>query len=268
MEGKMNYKEKIATSQFEKLSNFRDIGGLETSEGTKMKSGILFRSEALSKITDKDHALLQKYNIKVICDLRTPKECIKKPSPIFLKQGIHIINIPLHQQETHDINRKQLVNFLFSKSGGANFEEFSRSYYHHMAFDRTAQIKEILTILSHEANLPALIHCTAGKDRTGYVSALIQLIVGVPYETVADEYLMTNHFYESKMEKLIKVMKWITLFQVPPERIKSIFMAQGNILDEVHENILKKYGSIEMYLCEACGIENDVIKKLKNLLLE
>lgn len=264
----MNHHRKVATPQFEKLFNFRDIGGLKTDEGTLMKSGVLFRSDELSRVTDHDSALLQKFNIKVICDLRTPKECNKKPSPLSLTQGINLINIPLHDQETHDISRKQLVNFLFSKSGDVAFEKFSKNYYHHIAFDRTSQIKEIITALSQEDHLPALIHCTAGKDRTGCISALIQLLVGIPYETVAHEYLMTNRFYESRMEKLIKVMKWITLFQVSPERMKFIFQAQRAVLNEVHDNIIRKYGSIETYLCEACEIEQSIILKLKNLLLE
>src|SRR5690606_32755446 len=125
---------------------------------------------------------------------------------------------------------------------------FRKNYYHHIAFDRTTQIKEIITTLSHEEHLPALIHCTAGKDRTGYIAALIQLLVGIPYETVVEEYLMTNRFYESRMEKLIKMIKWITLFQVSPERMKLILMAQRVDLDEVHDNIIRNYGSIEAYL--------------------
>lgn len=271
MEGKMNHYGKEVTTNFEKLSNFRDIGRLKTTRGNFMKSGVLFRSDELSRATNHDIDLLQKYNIKVICDLRTPRECNKKPSPVLLSQGIKMINIPLHDQETHDISRKQLVNYIFSKSGGEEFEKFSKNYYHHIAFDRTTQIKEIVTILSHECNYPTLIHCTAGKDRTGYIAALIQLLVGIPYETVAQEYLMTNHFYETRMEKVIKVikvMKWITLFQISPERVKYIFMAQRAVLEEVHDTIIRKYGSIEDYLCEACEVERNIILKLKNLLLE
>lgn len=264
----MNHNDKVIIQQFEKLSNFRDIGGWKTNEGNLMKSGVLFRSDELSRITVNDRALLQKFNIKVICDLRTPKEYNKKPAPLPLIKGINIFNIPLHNQETHTINRKQLLKFFFAKSGGVEFREFSRSYYHHIAFDRTSQIKEIITVLSHESNLPALIHCTAGKDRTGYISALIQLLVGIPYETVVQEYLMTNHFYETRMEKLIKVMKWLTLFQVPPGRMKLILTAQRKDLDEVHDSIIRKYGSIETYLCEICEIEQNIILKLKNLLLE
>jgi protein-tyrosine phosphatase len=268
MEVKMNQNGKLVTQQIEKLSNFRDIGGLKTSDGNFMKSGVLFRSDELSRVTDKDISILQTLNIKVICDLRTPNECNKKQAPLLLKQGINTINIPFHDQETHNINWKQLTKFLFSKSGATEFKEFSRSYYQHLAFERTSQIKEIITSLSYERNLPALVHCTAGKDRTGYISALIQLLVGIPYETVILEYLMTNRFYESRMEKLIKVMKWITLFQVSTERIKLILMADREVLDGVYDNIIRRYGSVETYLCEACEINQTMILKLKNMLLE
>ena len=113
-----------------------------------------------------------------------------------------------------------------------------------------------------------MIHCTAGRDRTGYISALIQLLVGVPYELVVEDYLLTNQFYESRLQKFIKIMRWLTFFQVLPERMKLILMAQREVLDEVYDNIIQKHGSIESYLCDACKIDHSVLQRLKNLLLE
>lgn len=85
MEVKINQNGKLVIQQIEKLSNFRDIGGWKTSDGNFMKSGVLFRSDELSRVTDKDISILQTLNIKVICDLRTPNECIKKQAPLLLK---------------------------------------------------------------------------------------------------------------------------------------------------------------------------------------
>ncbi len=261
----MNTYTKVVTPPFEKLSNFRDIGGLKTKEGTFMKSGVLFRSDELSKMTTQDCALLHDLNIKVICDLRTSKEYHKKSPPHSVIKAMKRLHIPLH---THDINRKKLLSFLFSKTGEADFEQFRTNYYHHIAFESTAQIKEIITILSHEENQPALIHCRAGKDRTGFIAAIIQLLVGVPYESVAQEYLKTNQFYESHMNKLIKVMRWVTLFRVSRERMKFMLMAHQTDLDKVYEAIIHHYGSVEDYLCKGCGIEPNIITKLKHQLLK
>ena len=83
----MHLHRRISPHKFDKLSNFRDIGGLKTRDGNTIKLGVLFRSDELSKLTDKDIEMLQALNIKLICDLRTPKEMNKKNSPISLKKG-------------------------------------------------------------------------------------------------------------------------------------------------------------------------------------
>ncbi|SFJ14743.1 tyrosine-protein phosphatase [Thermoflavimicrobium dichotomicum] len=264
----MNTVERDVAKQFDGLSNFRDIGGLMTHDGRTMKSGVLFRSDELSRLTSNDLEKLKQFNIKVICDLRTPKECKSKPARIPHNEGIRIVNVPIHHHETQEVSRLKLFGFLFGKSGGDDFDHFNREYYRRMAFECTAPINEIITLISEEKNLPALIHCNAGRDRTGYISALIQLLVGVPYETVLDDYLLTNRFYEQRLNKFIRYMRWMTLFQVSPDRMKHILQARREFLDEVIDEILKKYGSIEGYLIEACGIDQSCIRNLQQLLLE
>ena len=252
---------------FEKLSNFRDVGGLKTQDGHTLKTGVLFRSDELSKLTDADVAKLQEFNIKLICDLRSPQESQKKQPRVAPNSSIQVVNIPLHEQATQDGSRKKLLSFLFGKTGGDQFREFSRGYYQHIAFDQTARIREVITLLSKDENLPALIHCTAGKDRTGFLSAVIQLLVGVPYESVMEDYLRTNDYFGPRLEKVIKVMRVMTLFQVSPDRMRLILMAHPEFLEEVHANIVKQFGSIETYLCEACEIDPNTLQKLKNQLL-
>jgi protein-tyrosine phosphatase len=254
--------------KFEKLYNFRDIGGLKTEDGNIMKSGLLFRSDELSRMTEKDIEVFSRLQIKVICDLRDPNERQSKPSPFSIKERMEIVHIPLHDHETKDASHRKLFGFLFGKNGGDDFKAFNRGYYHHMAFERCSKVKEIITLLSQQDNLPALIHCTAGKDRTGYISALIQLLVGVPYETVVEDYLMTNSYYEPRLIKFIKLMRWLTLFQVSPERMKLILMADREALDAVYDHVIRKYGLIEAYLCQACEIEQSTIMRIKNLLLQ
>lgn len=249
--------------QFDKMYNFRDIGGFRTEEGSLMKSGILFRSDHLSKLSEKDQKRIQELEVKVVCDLRTQKECNSKPSRI--PDHIQIVNVPI---ETQDANRKLLFGFLFRKTGEEEFNRFIRDYYSRITFDKTRQINEVLSVLANKDNLPAIIHCTAGKDRTGIISAFIQLAVGVPYEKVVENYLLTNKYYENRLNQSIKVMRWMTLFRVTPERMKMILEAKPEYLDEVYKDIQKQYGSIHAYLTDACQIDKQVIYRLKNLLLE
>jgi len=101
-----------------------------------------------------------------------------------------------------------------------------KEMYEHMAFGCHKEIREILIFLSNETNIPALIHCTGGKDRTGFVSAIIQLLVGVPYESVINDYLVSNQLIATRMKKVETFIRWMSLFQVSSERIKPILEVQ------------------------------------------
>ncbi len=190
---------------FQRLSNFRDVGGLKTADGRTFRAGVLFRSDELSCLNAGDLVKLQGLGIELICDLRSPGESQKR-RPSLPDESIRVVNVPIHEQATQDGSRRKLLGFLFGRTGGDRFRGFSRDYYHHIAFGQTARFREVITLLSEEQNLPALIHCTAGKDRTGFLAALIQLLVGVPYEMVMEDYLRTNDYFGPRLEKFIKVM--------------------------------------------------------------
>jgi protein-tyrosine phosphatase len=252
---------------FDGLSNFRDIGGVRTADGHTLKPGVLFRSDELSRMTERDLAKLEELDIKLICDLRSLQERQRKQPRTAPSKAIQIVNIPLHDQATQDGSRKKLLGFLFGKTGGDRFREFSREYYRHIAFEQTARIREVITLLSNEQHLPAVIHCNAGKDRTGFLAAIIQLLAGVPYDVVMEDYLRTNHHFERRLERFIKVMRVATLFRVSQERMRLILMTHPEFLDEVYGSIIKRHGSIEEYLCEACEISRDTLQRLRKLLL-
>lgn len=237
-------------------------------DGSRMKTGVLFRSGALSKLTKNDIKQFEQLDIKLVCDLRTQDEYKAKPAKLSENTKVNIVNVPLHQYETQDGNRMKLLRFLFGKQGEAEFDEFIRGYYYRIAFERTSQVNEILQLIAEEKNLPAVIHCTAGKDRTGIISAIIQLLVGVPYEKVEENYLLTNQFYAHRLEKMSRIMGWLSLFRVSPERVKYIMEAKPEHLNEVYEGISKEYHSIEEYLRKACQIDKQVVEKLKMQLLE
>lgn len=255
-----------AVKQFDGLYNFRDLGGLQTEDGRTMKSGVLFRSDELSRLTSSDLEKLQKLDLQLICDLRTPNERKSKPDRIPQNQGIRIVHVPINHG-SQDFSRLQFFKFLAGKSSGLDFEKLIKDFYQKMAFERTGQINEIITLLADNRNWPALIHCTGGKDRTGYISALIQLLVGVPYQKVLDDYLFSNDLIQPRMKKIERYIRWMSLFQVSPERIKPLLEVRREYLDEIHTDILKKYGSIEEYLGQACGIDQSALRNLKELLL-
>lgn len=255
-------------SPFEKLSNFRDIGGLNTLTGRVMKAGLVYRSDELSRLTVGDVARLRGYGIRLICDLRSPKEVRRQPARRLSGEAVRVVNIPLLDPVTHEVSRKALLGFLIGADGADRFHEFSRNYYHHLAFEQTSRVGEVIRLLAEEENLPALIHCSAGKDRTGFVAALIQLLAGVPYEQAREEYLKTNDYFRPRVDRFIQVMRVFTLRQISTERMRLVMMAHGEHLDRVHGGILSRYGSMEGYLRDACGVDAAALRRFQARLLE
>jgi protein-tyrosine phosphatase len=232
-----------------------------------MKAGLLFRSAELSGLSGEDLRELRRLNVRLICDLRTPRERRINRSRIPLDSGIRIVNVALHPH-TGDFPRLRLFRFLFSHSGRAAFQKFIREYYRTFAFERTERIKEVMTLLADEENLPALIHCKAGRDRTGFIAALLQLLAGVPRAAVLEEYLLTNRYYEPNIDQSTRYVRWLSLFRVPAAQVREIMQARSDYLEEVLDELCRRYGSVEGYLRQACGLEHEQIENLRLMLLE
>jgi len=246
--------------------NFRDIGGLAGENGKIINQGLIFRSDELSKLTEKDHAVFEKLRIKTVCDLRTLNERKALLDKLPPNCGINFVNIPLSDQN-RNVNYFQFFFHLTFHGKGINFEQFIKDHYFSNAFNRTEQIKSIFQLVANRKNLPAVIHCTVGKDRTGLLSALIQLLCGVAYKDVMDDYLLTNEYTKVRIEKMIKFIRRMSFFQISAKRLEPLLQARYEYLDDILTKILNKYGSVQAYLTEACNISDETLAELKSILL-
>lgn len=260
----MNYNRLI---KFDKVCNFRDMGGFKTEDGRTMKTGILFRSDELSKLSFSDQKILRKLSLKLICDLRTPGERKRKIDNIPKKYGIRQINIPIYPHR-EDFSRQKFIHYLNQKSDGRDFENLIKEYYRRFAFEQMAKLNELVTLLSCENNLPALIHCSVGKDRTGLISALIQLLAGVSRSMVMEDYLISNSFIEERTKTMIRFIRFISLFRLSSAQLKPMMEVRSRYLDDILDEIFTTYHTIDEYFEKGCGINPLSIQKLRNLILE
>jgi protein-tyrosine phosphatase len=252
--------------KFDKACNFREIGGLDTSDGKRMKSGILYRSDELSQLTPNDRKIFRGLNIKMVIDLRGVKERKKKIDNIPADLNIPVMNIPIDHRN-QDLKQMQFFLFLIQKSKEFDFDKYMKEHYFGTAFECTAQIKDILTLLSDEKNLPALIHCTVGKDRTGFMAAILQLLAGVPRQIVIEEYLVTNKYISTRINQIIRMVRIMSFFRASIEQIQPMLEVRPDYLNNVLDEIYNKYGSVENYLLTACGVDLEIQQKLKNLMM-
>jgi protein-tyrosine phosphatase len=252
---------------FEKLYNFRDIGNLHTEDGRRLKACVLYRSDDISRLSKTDLFMLQEIGLKLICDLRTVNERKSKMYQIPGNWGTGVKHIPIYHG-SQDLSHQEFFRLLVGKSKEINFEEMIYEFYQCMVHERKVEIKEVITSVANNENVPALIHCTGGKDRTGFLSALIQMYLGVPYETVIDQYLLSNVLVGPRMKKIERFIRLMSMYRISSDRIKPLLIVDRAYLDNALKSIFKQYNSVESYLIIGCGIDDSSLLNLKKMMIE
>ncbi|MCU0496073.1 MAG: tyrosine-protein phosphatase [Anaerolineae bacterium] len=241
--------------------NFRDIGGYPTADGRKVKRGQIFRSGTLIALTDHDWATLARFEIKLVCDFRSPEEVIEEPEK--LPAGIDYWHAPL-QTPHNTINRLRMVLFQPDR-----LSDFLLQTYTEIMLDQNPQLLgNLITRLSDQANLPTLIHCTAGKDRTGMAIALVLLALGVSEDIVIADYTLSNRNYSDYQRYVKKVLKRLAWFGVTANDLYSLLIADAKVMRAALDYLKAKYGSVERYLTDDAGVQPEAIERLKAHLLE
>lgn len=239
-------------------SNFRDLGGYTTKDGHHVKWDKVFRSADISRLTDDDLSVLKNKHIDYVVDLRGTDE--SKKAPDHLNPKIDYILCPAGSDASLNDWMKTVATM---KSGG---DSMMKAYYVKTEFlaDRYKPFFEKLIGLPDDEAL--LLHCTAGKDRTGIGSALLLYTLGVPYETIVSDYLATNYYRRSDNEKMINSM--VQYMHINEGVARDLSSAKKEYLDETFNAIKLKYGSVDNFLKGPMGLDDKKINILKNKFLE
>jgi len=174
----------VAQYRFSGIENFRDFGGVPCSGG-RLPTGRLFRSAHLGGALESDLATLEALGIVAIIDLRRPSERMRHPTPSLFREKI---------VASDDGDRAEAPHLEFLQQGDtsdAAVERFLLNYYRTAPFE-PRHIDLFSKAFSMLGKGPILIHCTAGKDRTGLLAAFIQIAAGVHHDDVMADFLETN----------------------------------------------------------------------------
>jgi len=253
----------------EKIHNFRDFGGYKTKNRLMIKKGLLYRSGSLANASDNDLKKLSALGINTIIDLRTKKERNNNPDRIPRNSNINSIHIPI-KVTMHDESAFfwQLLSLLFGKARNIDYGEAMKQVYQEYVTDFGPEFSEIVKLVSENSNLPILIHCAGGKDRTGFACSLIQLIVGVPVETVMYDYLKSNEYLNEAKDEFRNRLKKFSFFGVSIEKFIPIFEARREYLEAAFNQISSDFGSVDNYVQDGLSFSNEDRLRLKDLLLE
>ena len=221
-----------------------------------MKKGMLFRSDNLYHLNPKEKALLRENNIKVIIDLRNKDE-VEHLRDTNIK-AITFVNNPL-LPEAKEGEESPLKTITIKHM---TLPDMKEAYKEIVMKNRKQAWTNIFNILLNDNNGAVLFHCSAGKDRTGVLSAVILTALGIDKETIYEDYLLTNEkpLYYKKLAK-----------EMDPESREiflDYFQAKKEYLDAAFEQIDKEYGSFDNFLLECCSIDENKLSILKDKYLK
>jgi protein-tyrosine phosphatase len=240
--------------------NLRDFGGFRTLSGSTMKSGMLFRSGNLEKLRAGNRRLIAGLHLQTIVDFRSMTEQEKSPGTF---PGSRKVSLPCNIDQ---LTRDRLRPLLLRRYADNEIVEAIDSVYKEMVDLMVEPIGELIRIILNPENCPVLIHCRAGKDRTGFAAAVIQWAMDVDPGIVMREYLKSNEFISPKISKALKRLRLFTLGLFPKGNLQAAFEVRAQYLETSRSVIENKYGGLEGYL-SAGGIVRKDLETLKERLL-
>ncbi|GAB3671823.1 hypothetical protein GCM10027589_41060 [Actinocorallia lasiicapitis] len=249
----------------EKAPNARDLGGYRTRGGRKVRSGLALRAESLSRLTDADLAVLTELDVRTVIDFRGPGEVRfsgvdrlpagveHRELPIFAADhDIYVTLAPLLTTDDKELQRRVLGD------GGA--EKIMTEMYRWFVSDPLPRAAFATTFRLLTQGEPVLFHCTAGKDRTGWMAAIVLTALDVPVETVYNDYLLTNY----RQAPLIDLFKGPDS-KIDPALVEPLLDVRQVYLDAAFEQVDREYGSFEAFVKDGLGCD---LSALRAALLE
>lgn len=229
--------------------NFRDLGGYRAANGLRVREGLLYRSEHLGSLSDADVAKVRELGIGLVCDIRSEHErrCTPNRLPTDSIPTWHL-DVSVDLRAGHAAVAQSLIGNPTEQGAMesmlVSYRLFPRAFEKHLA----RLFEHLLT----DTSAPLVFHCTAGKDRTGFVSAMLLLALGVSHEDVLEDYLLTRQYWfgeraEASLSAAISDM----IGQPSPAVVRALTIVSPDYLDAAYNAITADYGSIEQYLMRA-----------------
>lgn len=246
--------------------NFRDIGGLRTHDGRRVQKGLLYRSDALSRLASSDQEAIAGLGLKTVVDLRTESERKSAPDRLGDDRRIRVVHHPMRDPAVPESRWRMMIE-LIVRGRDIDMGALLQRQYVAFAFDCGAALGAVVRLVAERAHLPLLIHCTAGKDRTGLVAAVILRMLGVSMDDVLDDHIATNELLRPAFPHFEKTLRRMSMGRLTPEQIRPLLEARAEDLEHVFRTIDERHGSIEGWLEQVCGIGAETTERIRQVLL-
>lgn len=245
---------------FKKTTNFRDIGGISTLDGKTIKWGKIYRSDNLSNLKNKEFSRFDALQIKTVIDLRTKAEIAEKKDNLPLNTNYISVPIVSDQGDLMGQMKGKVLRGEVSEDESKNLME---AFYIKCLTDNIPLLQDVITKITTSEE-PILYHCTAGKDRTGIVTAILFSILNVDRETIVNEYLLSNYYRSSKIKSTVKKAKLLKVIKpkLNTKVIVNFMSVDKEYINAVFEIIDSNYGGMDQFIEKELKIDPLQRKKI------
>jgi protein-tyrosine phosphatase len=221
----------------EGASNFRDIGGYRTNDGRVVRWRRIFRSNHLGHLTPADIAIVRAVGLKAAFDFRGHEE--RRAAACGLEE-VAVHSLPIEPTVVATLRARLATGSL----SAADAREIMRQSYRNYVRHSTSSFRALFAHLLRDP-APLVMHCTAGKDRTGFACALLMQALGVPGDVIVEDYLLTNRFYRRDPA---------SGSDLPEDVSQAIGSVEPSYLAAAFEAINADFGDLATYLKAGLGL--------------
>jgi protein-tyrosine phosphatase len=249
--------------------NLRDIGGYPTRDGDRVRTGVVYRSSALHQLAGDDAAAFARLGIRTVYDLRSDPE--RQAQAEQLPPGTNYVVADViggavrggFAQLTEMLTDPALARDLLGDGRGISmwtelYRDFVRLDSARRAYGR------LFTGIAGEVNRPALYHCSTGKDRTGWATAALLLLLDVPYELVMQDFLRSAVYLRPLVEPMTDAF---AAQGGDPELLQPFLGIVPGYLDAARDEVSRSFGTIEGYFAVGLNVDATMQQALRETLL-
>ncbi|MGD9529471.1 MAG: tyrosine-protein phosphatase [Pseudonocardia sp.] len=230
------------------FTNFRDVGGLRTVDGRALRSGVLFRSDSVQDITEAEaEILVDKLGLRYLIDLRTGPEAVQQGRGPLANLPVGYLNIPLVDVDgPKGPPGRVLLDF----------------YLDHL--ERDPNLPVAVETVAHAVRHPTLVHCAAGKDRTGMTILLVELLCGVTVADATADFLVTRTNMAAIRTRL---RGWPRYADNMARLSAEIYECEQHTIDGLVDELRRRYGTAAGW-ARAKGLPDESVALLRRRLIE
>jgi protein-tyrosine phosphatase len=234
-------------------SNFRDLGGHRAADGGIVRQRTVFRSAHLGGLTDADRAALDGLGVRTIVDLRGVNEAAETPHLI---EGLACTVVGAHIEP--GVGEKIRAAVADGTASPFLMMQFLTDHYRDYPRRCAPGFRTLFATLTDGTHRPLVFHCTAGKDRTGFASALLLTLLGVPWDDVMEDYLRTNDLWTGHIGRYP---------ELDIDTRAAIIEARRPYLEAAFAVVREDFGSPEAFAEKALGLDAQAREQLRADLL-